>query len=240
MYLNNKNGTFKDITREARLDRTVYVMGINYGDIDNDGYPDIYAGTGFLEPSYLFPNLMFRNASGKYFEDVTHATGLGHLQKGHGIAFGDIDNDGDQDMYEVMGGGFSGDVFPNVLFRNPGNDHRWIKIRLEGVQTNRAAIGARIKVVVQTAEGEKDIHWNVCTGASFGANPLRAEIGLGNATAIKRVEVFWPVTGKTQTFRGLDMGKSYRIREGGEHAREEPLKKIDFSTSQKTKHHHSH
>src|SRR5215831_15764379 len=51
-------------------------------------------------PSYaaLLPNFAFRNQAGKKFADVTAATGTGHLQKGHGVAFGDIDNDGDEDI----------------------------------------------------------------------------------------------------------------------------------------------
>ena len=79
-------------------------MGSNFGDIDNDGWPDIYLGTGAPDLNLLIPNRMFRNAEGKFFQDVTTAAGVGHLQKGHAVAFGDIDNDGDQDIYEVIGG----------------------------------------------------------------------------------------------------------------------------------------
>ena len=86
-----KNGTFQDVTKETALDKVFMPMGANFGDIDNDGYLDIYLGTG--NPSYasLLPNVMLRNHDGKFFVDVTAASGTGELHKGHGVAFADID-----------------------------------------------------------------------------------------------------------------------------------------------------
>ncbi len=87
------------MTREAGLDRVLLVMGSNFGDIDNDGFLDMYLGTG--EPAYFYvvPNVMLKNVEGKRFEDVTTSTGTGHLQKGHGISFADYDRDGDVDVF---------------------------------------------------------------------------------------------------------------------------------------------
>ena len=80
---------------------------------------------------------------------------------------------------------------------------------------SRVAIGARVKVVVTDENGaERSLHRVVGTGATFGANPLRLEIGLGRARAIDRVEVFWPVTGVTQTFRSVEPGRFYCLVEG--------------------------
>ena len=97
---------------------------------------------------------MFRNGAApegrRIFEDVTTAGGFGHLQKGHGIAFGDIDGDGDQDIYAVMGGWYSGDRYRNALFQNPGHGHHWITLRLEGQRANRFGVGARIAVTLLT------------------------------------------------------------------------------------------
>jgi hypothetical protein len=72
-----------------------------------------------------------------------------------------------QDIYSVVGGAFSGDHYPNQLFANPGHGNHWLKLHLEGVQSNRAALGARIKVIAKTAEGEREIHRVVTSGASF-------------------------------------------------------------------------
>ena len=66
------------------------------------GFLDFYLGTGDPDFSSLIPNRMFRNAEGRRFQDVTTAGGFGHLQKGHGISFADLNNDGQQDIYEVM------------------------------------------------------------------------------------------------------------------------------------------
>jgi hypothetical protein len=162
------------------------------------------------------PNVMFRNDRGRAFQDVTTSGGFGHLQKGHGVSFGDVDGDGDQDVYTVMGGWYSGDGFPNALFENPGHGNHWITLRLEGVRSNRAAIGARIKVTTRTASGERDIHRVVGTGGSFGSSSLQQEIGLGRALTIRALEVRWPTSGAVQVFRDVPMDRVLRIREGAD------------------------
>src|SRR5207245_1927477 len=99
LYRNNRDGTFNDATKETHLYRVLHAMAGNFGDIDNDGWLDFYLGTGDPDLGTLIPNRMFRNSEGKFFQDVTTSAGVGHLQKGHGIAFADLDNDGDQDIY---------------------------------------------------------------------------------------------------------------------------------------------
>ena len=108
------------MTAEVGLDRVVLPMGSNFGDLDNDGFLDIYLGTGRPSYSYLMPNVLLRNDGGRRFEDVTAATGTGHLQKGHGVAFADWDRDGDADIFLEAGGAAPGDRAHNVLFQNPG------------------------------------------------------------------------------------------------------------------------
>ena len=110
-----------DVTAEAGLDRVMLPMGSNFGDIDNDGFLDMYLGTGRPVYSSLVPNLMFKNVEGRRFEDVTEATGTGHLQKGHGVSFADWDGDGDLDLFVEIGGAAPGDQAHNVLFQNPGH-----------------------------------------------------------------------------------------------------------------------
>jgi len=156
---------------------------------------------------------MFRNAQGNRFQDISAAGGVGHLQKGHAISFGDLDHDGDQDVYAVMGGAFEGDVFHNVLFENPGHGHHWVTLRLEGTASNRSAIGARIQVTVAEAGTTRTIHRVVSTGGSFGASSLQQEIGLGAADAIEQITVIWP-SGTTQQFMGVPMNQIVRLVEG--------------------------
>ena len=214
LYHNNHDGTFSDVTKAAHLDKILLAMGSNFGDLDNDGWLDFYLGTGDPDLGTLIPNRMFRNADGKYFQDVTTSGGFGHLQKGHAVAFGDIDNDGDQDVYEDMGGAYPGDTARNAFYENPGHGNHWITLKLEGVQSNRAAIGARIKVTIREKSGERAIYKTVGSGGSFGASPLRQEIGLGKAESIPGIEIFWPKTGKTQQLKALAMDHFYKVREG--------------------------
>ncbi|HKB08793.1 MAG TPA: FG-GAP-like repeat-containing protein, partial [Candidatus Polarisedimenticolia bacterium] len=214
LYRNRGDGTFEDVTHKVRLDRLALPMGANFGDLDNDGWPDCYFGTGEPRLQVLLPNRMFRNSEGKVFQDVTTAGGFGHLQKGHAIAFGDFDNDGDQDLFEVIGGAFDADVGVNVMFLNPGHGNHWITLRVEGRRSNRAAIGARIRVRASTPQGSRDIYSVVGSGGSFGGNSLQQEIGLGGATAIESIDVLWPATGQKQTFRGAALDRVYRIVEG--------------------------
>jgi len=213
LYHNEGDGTFKDVTRAAHLDWLLLSMGSNYGDLDNDGWLDFYVGTGNPNLGTLIPNRMFRNAGGRYFQDVTTSGGFGHLQKGHGVSFADFDNDGDEDIYEVMGGVYEGDNYRNVLYENPGHGNHWITLALEGVRSNRPGIGARIRVIVDTPSGPREIHRSVSTGGSFGCSPLRQHIGLGDARSIAEVRVTWPASGIVQTFRNVGMDAFYRVKE---------------------------
>jgi hypothetical protein len=240
LYHNNRDGTFADVTKSANLFKVVHAMGSNFGDVDSDGFLDFYIGTGDPDLSTLVPNRMFRNADGRMFQDVTSAGGFGHLQKGHAVAFADLDHDGDQDIYADIGGGFSGDIYRNALFENPGFGNRWIALKLQGVKSNRSAIGARIKVTVQTSNGERAICRVVCSGGSFGASPLRQEIGLGQAQAIKSIEIFWPVTGQTQSFQNIEMNQFLAIQEGSPKPVRLDLKAFKFSSAGMHQHHHHH
>ncbi len=214
LYRNRGDGTFRDVTEATRLDRIVFAMGANYGDLDNDGWPDVYAGTGDAYVQALMPNRVFRNAGGREFQDVTTAGGFGILYKGHGVAFGDVDHDGDQDVFQALGGAYEGDRGRAVLFENPGHGNRWITLLLEGVESNRSAHGARIRVTVKTEDGLREIHALAGSGGSFGANTLRQEIGLGGALGIRSVTVRWPTTGRTDHYEEVEMDRAYVAREG--------------------------
>lgn len=231
LYRNNRDGTFTDASESAKLFKVLHTMGSNYGDFDNDGWLDMYLGTGDPDLANLMPNRAFRNASGRYFQDVTTSSGLGHLQKGHAVSFADLDHDGDQDIYESLGGAYEGDFYANALFENPGHGNNWIVLKLEGTDSNAVGIGARIKV---TLPGGRVIHRTVSTGGSFGANPLRQQIGLGKTDSVLRLEITWPVTGKTQTFTDVAVDRFYAIKENGQNLRNLDLKPFRFSTTKPT------
>ena len=211
LYHNNGKGGFEDVTAAVKLDRVVPTMGANFGDIDNDGYLDFYLGTGAPSYAALMPNFMFRNHGGKYFVDVTTATGTGHLQKGHGVAFADLDGDGQVDIFETIGGFVPGDGYYRALFKNPGHDANWIRVKLLGSKTNRAAIGAKIKVTVDDGTIR---YREVSTGGSFGASPFAQHIGLGKGRTVKTLDVWWPASNTRQTLRDVPVNREIVVREG--------------------------
>ena len=222
LYHNNRDGTFTDVSREVGLDKLLLTMGANFGDLDNDGYLDFYLGTGAPPLTTLVPNRMFRNDRGRAFQDVTTSGGFGNLQKGHAVAFGDIDGSGNQDIVEEMGGVYPSDKFWTALYKNPGHGNHWVKLRLTGVKANRFAVGARLRIVA-TEEGKpREIFATVSSGGSFGASSLRPHIGLGKAAAIDLLEIRWPGSGTVQQFQGpLPADRTYEVREG------EPIRPVD-------------
>ena len=215
LYRNMGDGTFQDVTKKVRLDRVFMPMGANFGDVDNDGYLDFYLGTGGPSYASLVPNVLFRNHEGKYFVDITASSGTGHLQKGHGIAFADLNNDGNEDVFAELGGATQGDKYFSALFRNPGNHgNNWIAIKLVGVKTNRAAIGARIKLTLDSEghTGRYIYRW-VGSGGSFGASPLQQHIGLGNAKEIQALEIWWPTSRSRQVFNDVLANQFIEVKE---------------------------
>lgn len=213
LYQNNKDGTFTDVTKKANLDHPLLTMGSNFGDLNNDGFLDFYAGTGDPDYRSIQPNRMFLNNRGESFDDVTFHGRFGHLQKGHGVSFADFDRDGDLDIHAVMGGAYEGSVYQNALFENPGGwKNHWIGISLRGNKTNKLAVGVRIEIMLESGTV---IYRTVSSGGSFGGNPFDQMIGLGKNGNIKTINIFWPGSGTTQTFSGVDINARYLVNENG-------------------------
>ena len=213
LYRNAGDGTFRDVSAAVGL--KVYMpMGSNFGDIDNDGFLDIYQGTG--NPSYgaLTPSVLLHNRQGQAFVDVTASSGTGELHKGHGVAFADLDNDGDDEIVFEVGGATPGDRHALRLFENPGHGNDWLNLKLTGTRTNRGAIGARIAVTVTDSTGStRTIHRVVTSGGSFGASPLQQHVGLGRGARTVDVEIWWPVSGTRQRFAGISPNQTLAVTE---------------------------
>lgn len=213
-YRNNGDGTFTNIADQVSLDRPYYAMAGNFGDFDNDGFLDFYLGTGSPSMETLVPNRMVRNIGGTHFEDITFSADVGHLQKGHSIAIGDLDNDGDQDMYVVLGGIFVSDIFQNPVLINPGQGNNWVNLKLIGTTANRSAIGSKIELVIKDGDKERALFRTVSSGGSFGSSSLQQEIGLGKAREIIRIRITWAGSGAVEKFENIDANQAYQIIEG--------------------------
>jgi hypothetical protein len=229
LFHNNHNGTFEDVTEKTGLQHIAFAMGGNFGDIDNDGYLDFYLGTGNPQYASLVPNKMFKNIKGDRFADVTTAARVGNLQKGHGVSFADMDNDGDEDIYIDMGGAYDGDGYENALYLNPGqSNNNYINIQVEGVTCNKAAIGAKLQITFNDNGHMRTVFRDVNSGGSFGANPLRQHIGIGQATAVEQVSILWPGSRQWQTITHLPVNKNVHITQGQNTFTTTTLTRIDL------------
>jgi tetratricopeptide (TPR) repeat protein len=214
LFRNNRNGTFTDVTFAAGLYRPMGVMGAGVADLDNDGWVDFYFGTGDPQLSRLEPNRFFRNNGDGTFADLTTQIGLARPgNKGHGACFIDVDDDGDLDFYQQLGGHYPGDHAENAFYRNQkGNQNHWLQIELTGVKSNRFAVGAAITVKA----GGQTYFREVKGSEGFGStSPYRQHFGLGKLAAVESVEVVWP-SGTKQTFTGIEPDHLYTIREDAE------------------------
>lgn len=230
LFRNKQDGTFEEVSDAAGLDRLVFAMGANFGDLDNDGYLDMYFGTGNPLYQSLVPNKLFKNIDGQHFADITSTARVGSLQKGHGVSWADLDNDGDQDIYIEMGGAYKGDAYENALFINPGqNNNRWINISLEGTTCNKPAIGARLKITFTENGRTRSVYRDVNSGGSFGSNPLLQHVGIGQASTIQSLEIKWPGSNTPQLFYNLPANTNIRIRQGNSAYATVVLNTVDFT-----------
>jgi hypothetical protein len=239
LYKNMRDGTFQDVTAAVGLDKINVPMGANFGDVDNDGFLDIFLATGGPEYGALVPKMLLRNDGGKSFVDVTASSGTGELHKGHGVAFADLGNNGRQDILVSIGGATPGDAHAFRVFENPENGNDWLSIHLVGVKTNRSAIGARIKLTVENEEhATRAIYRTVGSGGSFGASPLQQHIGLGRSAKITDLEVWWPASGTRQNFYKVGVNQFIELKEFAKDYTKLERKSFRLSASQQAKRDH--
>jgi hypothetical protein len=223
LYRNDRT-TLTDVTVQVGLDDVHATMGASFGDLNADGWPDLYLGTGAPEFDAIEPNTAYLNARGARFLDVSSGAHLGHLQKGHGISFGDVDEDGDEDIFADIGGAFTGDGFPDALFVNPTPSASTVTLRLVGVEANRFGVGARVRVRTPG----RDFFHTVGATASFGNNSHQLEVGLDGWTGPVRVEIAWPsgTWGEVQVVDGVEPGHIVTIRQGDGVLSQRPFTRI--------------
>ncbi len=225
LYRGDGQGGFRDVSSEQDFNYPIAGAGSNLGDIDNDGFPDLFLGNSPLFNEGIFPQKVLRTVKGKHFSDITKAGGFGYIGEGSCVSFADLDNDGDQDILQEITDPQFGPQTTN-LFENPGFGNNWITIKLIGVKSNRSAIGARIQIEVKEKDGNRFIYADVNSGGSFGANSLQQEIGLGQAVKINSLKIFWPTSNLTQIFENVPINEFLEIHEGDDKYRTVKRKKI--------------
>jgi enediyne biosynthesis protein E4 len=217
LYHNNGDGTFTDRVYESGLGgHTQYLgWGIHFIDIDNDGRKDLLMVNGHVYPEvqkgplnykYQQPRLLYWNAGGGKFKDLSQSSGPAITDRwaSRGMAVGDLDNDG---SLEVVVNNL--DARPSLL-KNFGTRKNWLLIRLIGVKCNRDAVGARVSVYAD----DRHVSGEVQTGASFlSQNDPRVHIGLADDTSYQRVEVQWP-GGQREVFPGGKANQILTLKQG--------------------------
>jgi enediyne biosynthesis protein E4 len=217
LYHNDGTGNFDDVTRTSRLGvETRYVgWGAGIVDLDNDGYPDLFMVTGNVYPDVerklpqypsKTPRAVFRNLGNRTFEELQDEAGPGvaaaHCSRG--CAFGDFDNDGDVDVLIV-----NLNEPPSLLRNDLKGSRNWLKVKLEGVKSNRSAIGARVLVHC----GGRTQTQSVLSQSSFySCNDPRLHFGLGSVT-VADVEIYWP-NGLHETLKRVAANQMITVREG--------------------------
>jgi hypothetical protein len=219
LYSNTGKGFFEDITFSGGIGLNTRWLGWGCGfvDLDNDGWLDLFLANGHVYPEvaqlkteagYQQRKVVYRNLRNKKFEDITEMLGppATFPKASRGCAFGDFDNDGDIDI-----------VINNVhdtpdLFRlESHNKNHWITLKLVGTNSNRSAIGSRIRCL---AHGESQYQEGRGGGSYISQNDLRVHFGLGNATIIDRLEVRWP-NGLEEGWASLSADRFLTLKEGG-------------------------
>jgi hypothetical protein len=189
--------------------------GAGIVDLDNDGYPDLFMVTGHVYPEierklpqypYKSPRAVFRNLGNGVFEELIEPAGPGvaatHCSRG--CAFGDFDNDGDIDVLIV-----NMNEPPSLLRNDLKGTLNWIKVKLEGIKSNRSAIGAR---VVMRYGGKTQAQALLSQSSFFSCNDPRLHFGLGNST-VADIEVHWP-NGLHEAYAKIAANQLITIREG--------------------------
>ncbi len=217
LYHNDGKGNFEDATGSSRVGvETRYVCwGAGIVDLDNDGLPDLFMVTGHVYPQVerilsQYPNktprVVFRNLGKGVFEELIQEAGPGvaaaHCSRG--CAFGDFDNDGDVDILIV-----NLNEPPSLLRNDLSGKANWIKVKLEGVKSNRSAIGARVLVHYG---GKIQAQAVLSQSSFFSCSDSRLHFGLGSSPSVD-IDVHWP-SGLHESFKQIPANRLITIKEG--------------------------
>jgi hypothetical protein len=222
LYSNLGSGMFQDTTPVAGMaaDSFAWVgWGCTLGDFDNDGWPDSFVTNGHVDDNrhllgqmveYAQPPLLHRNLGGKKFRLATRDSGTYFESRhvGRGLAFGDIDDDGDVDL--VIN---HKDSAPALLRNDTKTGNHWLRLVLVGTRSNRDAIGARVQVETEARTLTRQRKGGTSLESSHDPRLL---IGLGSSSRPVKVRVVWP-SGAVSEVDRLEVDRTHTITEPGRH-----------------------
>ena len=211
-----ESGQFVDSTASSGLDRmNIASRNVVAADFDNDGDEDIFVVA--TANTQNLPDELFENLGEGRFRRVARAAGAAGISEGIGDTAGvaDFDLNGFPDLIvnngDVLGPNRNFWLDGSVrYFKNEGNNNRWIQIDLEGVESNRDAVGAT--VYITTPDGKRQVRSQNSGIHNRGQNFPRLHFGIGEQTIISEIEVIWP-DGDSQTFRDVAPNRVILLRE---------------------------
>ena len=217
LYHNEGKGNFDDVTRSSRVavDTRYICWGAGIVDLDNDGYPDLFMVSGSVYPEVerklpQYPNksprAVFRNLGNGTFEELSQEAGPGvsDAHSSRGCAFGDFDNDGDLDILIV-----NMNEPPSLLRNDVTGKQNWLKVKLEGVKSNRSAIGAR---VIAHYGGKAQAQAVLSQSSFYSCNDSRLHFGLGEFNVVD-LDIYWP-NGLREQYKKITVNRLVTLREG--------------------------
>jgi hypothetical protein len=199
LFRNNGDGAFTDVTESAGLSSSVASRSAAWGDFDNDGWLDIYLLSGSEARQ------IFRNDGDGTFSDISDSAGVAGDALAKALASGDFDNDGDLDIYVANEGK------PNVLYQNQGRGNNWLMVKTEGRISNRAGIGARVRLIAGALSQTRE----VSGGSGFRSqDSLPVEFGLGKRAMVDTLRIYWP-SGIVDTYAEIrNINRIFEAKEG--------------------------
>lgn len=187
LYRNKGDGTFEKITSGVIVADKKGSTGCAWGDYDNDGFLDLFVVNGFAGPE---DNLLYHNNGDGTFSKITTGSPVNDGGSSFGVGWGDYDNDGFLDLF--VANGILGPAEKNFLYRNNGNSSAWIKIKCVGTASNRAGLGAKVRVRATIAGQSRWQMRQIDGGDGTSGGSLEAHFGLGDAAIIDTLRIEWP------------------------------------------------
>ncbi|TND10182.1 MAG: ASPIC/UnbV domain-containing protein [Bacteroidetes bacterium] len=212
LFRNDGNFNFTKIVSDTVSNSGGNSFSSDWSDVDNDGDLDLFVTNAFTTPARLVNFFYLNNGNGSFTRNSTSILANDSAWS-YGCAFGDYDNDGFEDL-AVATCRFNSMDENDFLYHNDGNSNHWITIRLAGTNTNRAAIGTKIRVhAVINGVPTWQLREISAQTSYCGQHDLRAHFGLGNATMIDSVIVEW--LGQTaETYTNISADQFITITEG--------------------------
>lgn len=209
LYKNDGTGHFENIGEAAGF-QPASIMGAQFVDFELDGDLDVVLGPGSHPLQHMQPLGFYRNDGNDHFTNITDFTNPAFYGKFHGMAFADIDRDGDSDLFVNNGGVMLSDRWRDLFLENTTTGVNWLHIRPVGTTSNRSAIGAKVRVQV----GERTLTQDVRAGQGFSStNSPYLIFGLGEAVATGPIEIVWP-TGEIQSLPAMQANQAFVVTEG--------------------------